>query len=441
MPNPQRSGTEMKKFYLSYTILTSFLFIFLLPGVWIYTRLTGRFRRHFGDRLGFLPSEVAEKSSSGPRIWIHAVSLGEVKVAVSIVHALKAAAPDCSFVLSTFTESGRDSAEKSFGPEVPVIYAPIDFIGSVRKALSVVRPDIMVFLETEIWPVWLFQAHQMGVRVLLVNGRISARSVKRYRRMRFLFREVLQNFDAFSMITPADAGRIESMGADTEKIEVNGNAKYDRLASETTPEVEIEIREVFNVGEHDRVLIAGSTRNGEEAMILDAYERIRTRYPDLILVIAPRHIERVSHLQSVFEGRGLEYQLRTDFEPPERFRTRQIVLVDTLGELFKIYSMGTVVFVGGSLVPLGGQNPLEPAVWGKAVLYGPHMENFLDAKAILENAGAGFQIDDARGLAERVVRLLDHPGELSSLGERARQAVLKNTGAAQRHAAVIKRFL
>jgi 3-deoxy-D-manno-octulosonic-acid transferase len=429
----------MNILYLPYTLLTSALSVLFIPSLWTYTRLTGRYARHFKERLGLLPSHVVKKIGGRPRIWLHAVSLGEVKVAASIINAARRIMPGCSFVLSTTTESGRDMAEAIFGNDLPVIYAPIDFVGPVLKALTSVRPDAMVFLETEIWPTWLYMARSMGIKTALINGRISLKSVGGYLRFRFFFKEVLKNFDIFSMITEKDAARIESIGADADKIEINGNAKYDLLAGAADPTAADEIRNLLNLGAEARTLVAGSTRSGEEKQLLHAYKKILKIFPDTILVIAPRHIERTSEICAMIKAHGLEYQLRTNLDRERR--TKQIVIINTFGELFRIYSIAAIVFSGGSLVPLGGQNPLEPAVWGKAVLYGPYMDNFLDAKAILEANDAGVEVKDSEALAEKVMLFFSHPEELKRTGERARYAVLQNEGAAEKHAEVIKRLL
>ncbi len=431
----------MRIFYLPYAVLTGILFMLLIPVAWIYTRFTGRYTKNFKERLGFVPNHVVQSIPGHPRIWLHAVSLGEVKVAASIITALRQEMPDCSLILSTITEHGRKLAEDIFEKEVPVIFAPIDHIGSVRKALSTLRPDVMVFLETEIWPTWLYQAHRMGIKTALINGRISLKSIGGYLKLRFFFREVLKNFDVFSMIMEGDASRIESIGAEPHKIEINGNAKYDLLASMVDPAAETAIRRIFNLGVDDKVFVAGSTRKGEEEMILNAYEKILKNFPDTILFIAPRHIDRVPEIGTIIEGHGFEYQLRTDFSSGKEIRTKQIIIINTFGELFNIYSVGTVVFCGGSLVPLGGQNPLEPAVWGKLVFYGPHMENFLDAESLLEAACAGVSIKNPEELADRAIWFLGHPEELKGFGDRAREAVLKNKGAAEKHARVILRLL
>ena len=443
VPVPYGKGRDkpMNIFYMAYIILTSGFFLLFLPFFCVYVAITGRYKHNFKERLGLLPGSVIKCLSGYPRIWIHAASLGEVKVASPIIKALRNLMPDCSIILSTNTEHGRNLAMETFGREVPVVYAPIDLIFTVRKALSLVRPDIMVFLETELWPAWLFEAHHMGIKTALINGRISQRSIKRYLKLRPFFRDVLKNFDIFSMILDGDAARIKEMGAHPEKIEINGNAKYDLLTTLISPSLKKEIRQSLNLKESQRVIVAGSTRNGEEEIILNAYEKVLRGFSDTVLILVPRHIERARSIGSLAERRGLGYQYRTGIGRGKANRTENVLIVDTFGELFKIYSIATIVFCGASLVPLGGQNPLEPAAWGKVVFYGPSMENFLDAKTLLEDAGAGVQVSDAREMAEKAVWFFDRPHEIKSYGEKAWKSVIKNRAAAEKHAMAIYNLL
>jgi len=427
----------MSFLYGAYTALSSGLFLSCFPPFWIYTRLSRRHGEHLTERLGYIPPDMAGALSGWPCIWIHAASLGEVKVAAAIIKALRQILPGCSVMVSTNTRHGRELAVENFGEGIPVVYAPIDFIGSVRKALSRARPDVLVFLETEIWPAWLTEARRMGIKIALVNGRISLRSIGGYLKFRHFFREVLRNVDAFSMILEEDGARIRSMGADPKKVLINGNAKYDLLVSLADPAVQAEMRQILNLKPSQPVFVAGSTRDGEEAMVLDAYERIVREFRDAVLIVAPRHIERIPEIRSLFERRTFRYQLRSELGSREAKRTEPVIIVDTFGELFRLYSVGTIIFCGASLVPLGGQNPLEPAVWAKPVFYGPSMEDFLDAKALLEGVGAGMPISSAEMLAEKAIWLLRHPDTLKAYGERARDAVMRNQNAAESHAGVI----
>jgi len=427
----------MNPLYGAYTALTSGIFITGFPPFWMYSRLSGRYRKGLKERLGFVPITKPHDLRSSQRFWIHAVSLGEVKVAAPVITSLREIIPGCSVTLSTTTEHGQDLARRTFGEDVSVIYAPLDTVFSVRQALSRVRPQVMAFLETEIWPAWLTEAHRMGIKTALINGRISVRSIGGYLKFRPFFREILKNVNAFSMILEEDGARIRAMGADPKKIVVNGNAKYDLLSRQADPGAATEMRRTLNIHPSQEVFVAGSTREGEESMILNVYEKVLEQFPDTILIIAPRHIDRTPVIESLLKRRGFTYQLRTELQKGVRKRTEPVVIIDVFGELFKLYSVGTVVFCGASLVPLGGQNPLEAAVWGKVVFYGPSMEDFLDAKALLEGADAGIPVSDPHMLAEKVIWFLKHPDALKTYGAQAREAVIRNQNAAEKHAKVI----
>lgn len=426
--------------YLAYAALTGLLFPVLLPCFWIYARAAGGYREHLMERLGHIPPERLGLFRGRPRIWVHAASLGEVKVASALIPALHERLPGCGVLLSTVTPHGRDLACRTFGEAVPVVYAPLDVVPLVRAALRSVRPHVLVFVETEIWPSWIAEATRAGVRIALVNGRISQRSFGRYARFAWFFRRVLAQVDAFSMITAADASRIRAMGAPADRICVGGNAKYDLLQGQTSQAAEIEVLDQLGIRPGRPVIVAGSTREREEALLLDAYASVRDRFPDALLVLAPRHIRRTPQIRELVEARGLSCGLRSD--PDRTFRTedRQVLILDTFGELFRVYGIASLAFCGGSLVPLGGQNPLEPASWGKPVLYGPHMENFLDAKELLEKAGGGREVRSPRDLAEHAIRLLEDEDARRGMGDRARRAVLNHRGASEKHAEAVARL-
>jgi len=412
-----------------------------LPVFWLYSRWSGRCRRGFRERLGFVPPAATARLEGRPRLWVHAVSLGEVQVAASVIRALNKDLPGCSVLLSTATEHGFDLARSLFGETFPLIFAPVDLPFSVRKALRRVRPHALVFLETELWPTWIEEARALGTRIALVNGRISTRSLEGYLRFRFFFRNVLSRIDAFSMISEGDARRIRAMGADGRRVQVNGNAKYDLLAERVEEGAEAAVRRELNLHEGEPVLVAGSTRSGEEARLLDAYESILTAFPGTVLVLAPRHIERGREIAGLVRSRGHRCQLRSGLRDRGEPRTAPVLVLDTFGELFRLYSAATLVFCGGSLVPLGGQNPMEAAVWGKPVLYGPHMDEFRDAGALLAEQGADGTVRDAEMLAAEAVRLLGDTEERADRGQRARRAVLANRRAAGRHARVVADLL
>jgi 3-deoxy-D-manno-octulosonic-acid transferase len=402
--------------------------------------LTGRHRNSILQRIGIYPSEIPPLSDS-PRIWFHAVSMGEVNAAVPIIGAIRRMAPRSTIILSTTTEHGQALARNRMPSDVVCIYAPIDFFLSVRAALRRFRPDLLVCLETELWPNWLMIAHRMGIKTAVVNGRISENSCRRYKKIRPLIRETLKSMNAFSMIHERDAQRIREIGAPSERIWVNGNAKYDLTIEPAGSRIQTEMRKLFGISGNEPVFLAGSTRHSEEAIILDAYRQILRHAPGTRLILAPRHIERTRLIEEMILSRGLSCQRRTRLGRNGDNRTAPVVILDTMGELQAVYSIATVVFCGGSLAPLGGQNILEPASWAKPVLYGPYMEDFLDARHLLESTGGGSEVKDENDLAEKALFLITRRDQAEKIGNAARLAVEMNQGAAQKHADVIFRLL
>ena len=432
--------------YTAYKYLSSYLFLFFFPFLWFYSRITGRYGKSINQRIGLYPKNLVKNISGSPKIWIHAVSVGEAGLAIAIIEELRSLMPDCAVILSTTTEQGQAFAKKKISAcnlrkTVTCIYARSDFIISVRRALSALQPDILVYLETEIWPNWLFEAHKSGVKTALINGRISVRTIKKYLKIRPLMKTVLSLVDAFSMINAYDAHRIEMIGAPKNRIEVNGNAKYDLLLNQADKQIKTKMKRIYNINEDKPVFVAGSTRNSEEKIILDVYARIIKSFPETLLILAPRHVGRVDYIKEIIKKLGFAYQLRSDLDKQNCLRTAPIVIVDTIGELLNTYSIASIVFCGASLVPLGGQNILEAAVWGKPVFYGPSMEDFLDAKALLDKTNGGIQIKNGYELAEKAVYYLGNPDEAAAIGKSALQAVGSHKGAAGKHANVIYRLL
>ncbi len=386
----------------------------------------------------YRPEKPVRVAGRTPRIWIHAVSVGEIGVAQPIIDALKTQMPECAIILSTSTDHGKAVADECVRSVDACVYAPVDFILCVRRALSAFRPDILVCLETEIWPNWIIQAARSGIRTALVNGRVSSRSIQRYLKIRPLMRYVLEHIDGFSMISRVDSDRIVQMGARTRRVRVSGNAKYDRLLSRALPEMLEGQKKLYRVSDQP-VFVAGSIRGQEPEMLMNACDRIRKRFPELLVILAPRHIHRAKEIRAMIQARGVACQLRTELAADPR--TAPVVVVDTIGELQTLYGMASVVFCGGSLVALGGQNVLEAAIWAKPVIYGPFMEDFQDARDLLCRWRASIEVEDWHQLSEKLMSLLENPQEARRIGQSARQAVLSVDGAAQRHAAVIVQLL
>jgi len=426
--------------YTAYRILSNGLLGALLPPCWLFASLGGRNPDAFRQRLGLHPRQSVGHPGRSPRIWLHAVSVGEVGVAEALVDALEALLPDSAIILSTTTAHGQAQARTRLGARAECIYAPVDFSAAVRRALTAVQPDVLVCLETEIWPNWLFEAHRRGIRLAMVNGRISVRSIDGYLKVRPLIKETLALVDAFSMVSREDAKRIRMLGAPADRIFVNGNAKFDSLLPEADPAAAREMTALYGLTGDEPVFVAGSTRGTEAETILDAYCRIIAAVPRTVLIIVPRHPHRAARIEQAARSRGLDVQLRSRLGENGRRRTAPVVIVDTIGELQATYAIASVVFCGGSLVPLGGQNVLEAAVWGKPVLYGPSMEDFLDAKHLLEGARGAIPIAGVHDLIDTSIYYLTHRRQALALGGRARTAVMASRGAARRHAALIRRL-
>ena len=425
--------------YLTYRALTTCAFSAVFAPFWIYAKASGR----IGDpahRLGRYPSSLFAGTPPDRRIWLHAASVGEVGVAAAIMEDLALILPGWALILSTTTKTGQDVARETLGHGAVCIYAPVDFIGAVKRALGVIRPRVLACIETEIWPNWLLAARRKGIPTALVNGRVSVRSIDGYLRVRPLMRTVLSGVGAFSMIGEDDARRIRQIGAPAHRVAVNGNAKFDRLIRGLDPKMRPAMERLFRTSDAGPVFVAGSTRGDEPAMVTAAFKILRRRFNNALMIIAPRHPERVPAIAQGLRTQGLEFQLRTQLGTGADDRLAPVVILDTVGELSAIYSIAHVVFCGGSLVPKGGQNALEAAVWAKPVFYGPSMEDFAHVRQLLEDSGGGVQVQDAQDLARALMDCLTVPGRAEEMGRRAAAAAHGATGAARRHAEVIRRL-
>ena len=393
------------------------------------------------QRLGRYSHRTLQRIRGTPRIWIHAVSVGEVTAAAAIIESLRESFPNSAIILSTITEHGYEIARSRYQTTATCILAPIDTVLSTRRSIRAIRPDILVLMETELWPVWLKETRRKGIPTVLVNGRLSVRSYSGYMKIRPLMRYVFDHINVLSMIDPEDASRIHRMGADVSRIRIHGNAKYDGLIAAAGNKARQEMGRLFDLDGTEPVLVAGSTRRNEDEMVITAFRHILRTERESVLVLAPRHLSKIAGIEAMLKQAGIPYQLRSELDPPAVRRRAPVVVLDTMGELFSVYSVATVVFCGGSLVPLGGQNVLEPAAWGKPVLYGPSMDDFLDAKQLLETFGGGIQIDSVSTLAQTVQNLFAHRARAEAIGKQALRAVSRNQEAGKRHADEIARCL
>jgi len=424
--------------YSTYKLITSGLFLCGFPLVRACRRFTGRFRDDIDRRLGNYPPGLLPSRSGRTRIWIHAVSVGEVKATVPIISALKRLIASGEIIVSTSTSRGQVFAREILSDKAVCIYMPVDYIGAVRKALSEIQPDVLALMETEIWPNLLVEANKRGIKTAVVNGRISLRTIRRYLKIRPLMKETLRRVDAFSLISKEDADRFLEIGALSDRITVAGNSKFDLSTDGFDDGIHRRMTKRYQVIDDEPVIVAGSTRRSEETIVLDAFEAVRRDFPEALLILAPRHVERSRMIADLVRRRGFSYQFRTELDRSGIRRDAPVVILDTIGELQAVYSIATLAFCGGSLVPLGGQNILEPAMWGRPVIYGPSMEDFRDAKLLLEKEGGGIPVADGEELAEKFLYYLHRPLEAERAGKAARKAVVSNQGAGQRHARVIR---
>jgi 3-deoxy-D-manno-octulosonic-acid transferase len=414
------------------------LLVVLIAGApwWLFRMATTqKYREGLLERLGMVPArlreQIAKLGSERPLIWVHAVSVGEVLAVSRLVKTLDAALPDYLIVLSTTTRTGQALARERFGAN-RVFYCPLDLPWAVRAWFNVLQPSLFILAETEFWPNLLSGCFRRNIPVAVVNARISDRSWPRYRRLRWLWRPILSRLSRVLAQSQTDAERLKAIGCLPECVSVAGNLKFDVRTAEEADAT----RQLKKSSAGLRLIVAGSTLDGEEAALLQAWPRLLQADPQLVLVLAPRHPERFAAVDALLEKSGVAWVKRSDWRsaPVDSLKPLnpgQIVLLDTIGELASIYSLASVAFVGGSLVPAGGHNPLEPAQFGIPIVIGPHFANF---RAITEEllAHQALRIAAKEDLSATLIDLLQDPQAAKAMGARARQVFEQQAGATGR---------
>ena len=414
-----------------YSFLVLLASLVLIPLSFILDFNDPRIRHGWKERLGFVPRLP---NSAAPRLWVHAVSVGEVQLARQLLAEILARRPEVEILLSSTTSAGRRFALEAKLPKTKVCALPLDLSILTRRAVLRRRPKLLVLMETEIWPNLIRQCSAQGIPVVIANGRISPRSFPRYRLLGAFLRRTLAGVHRFLMQSESDAGRIRDLGAPADRTEVTGNLKWDLPAPQQSAD---SIRRELGLPQDAPVFVAGSTFEGEESVVLDAWAAMRREFPSLCLVLAPRHPRRFQRVSELLAGRRIAHARRSQ----EGGTPCEILLLDTLGDLRRAYAAGTLCFVGGSLVSRGGQNLLEPAAAGRPVLFGPRTENFAEASRALVDAGAGFRIDSAAALLPAATRLLRDPTSREEAGRRGSALVAANRGATLRTAEKILAYL
>lgn len=412
-----------------YTVAIFAVFVLASP-YFLYQAL--RYRKYVGSlpqRLGYLP--LSFNLDADDSIWIHAVSVGEVLTARALVPELRARYPRLRLFVSTTTMTGQQVARTHLQDVDGIFFFPFDLTFIIRRTLRLVRPRLFVIMETELWPNLLRECRRQGIRTALVNGRISTRSYPRYKLVRFFFREVLADVDRFCMQGEESAQRIIEMGADPARVVITGSLKFDSVQQPsvvTSGRGQHRVLRYFKIKPGRHVVVAASTLKGEEDAVLEAFRPVQRAWPDALLVIAPRKPERFGEVVDLVRNSGLRVARRSDLpvdaEPPH-----DVVVLDSIGELPHLFPVATAVFVGGSLVDWGGHNILEPAIHGKAILFGPHMQNFAEiARAFVEGQGA-IQVASPREFGDQLFKVLSDPVLRARLGAAARALVEANRGA------------
>jgi len=424
--------------YLLYDAILFLAALFLVPYYLLRGATRGKVRRGLGQRLGLFDPARLQVLRGREVIWIHAVSVGETRAAIPLIKALRMAYPGYALLLTNVTETGHDIARDLSELDL-CLFFPFDFSFVIRRVLTKIDPCLIVIVETEIWPNLIRFARQRNIPVVLVNGRISDRSFPRYMFGRYLLRPILQQFNAFGMQTELDAERIRAMGALPEQVVVTGNLKFDLQASLPGRDELDQLRVNFCIDEQIPVWVAGSTHAGEEQIIVDTFQRLIDQGRRLVLVLVPRHPERCKSVAEMLQAKGLPMVMRSVIDQrSELLRSGEILLVNTVGEMLKLYALSDIVFVGGSLQNVGGHNILEGCLLKKPVLFGPHMHNFKEISRLVLDAGGGMMVDGADDLQNAMERLLDRPQERTAMGKKGYGLLSRNAGATDRTLELIR---
>jgi 3-deoxy-D-manno-octulosonic-acid transferase len=401
-----------------------------------------KYRESVLPRLGFLSHVIKEDPGRKPVFWIHAVSVGEVMAVTPLVRRLREVYPRGRLLVSTVTQTGQATARQKLPEADLVFYFPFDLPWVVRKVIQRIRPTIFVFLETEIWPNFLFALARAGVPAVMVNGRISEKSYRGYRLLGMFFRKVLEAVSLFSVQTDLDKERLIALGVDAQRVVKTGNMKYDQAVGPVS-ESPKEIRRVLKLPSPCDLIIAGSTHSGEEEMLASCYRRLSQTYPQVRLLLAPRHLERLEKIEEMLRHQKLKPVRKTKMESSEfsSISADTVILLDTLGELQQLYGAADLVFVGGSLVPIGGHNVLEPAALAKPVLFGPYTQNCYEIAQLLLDRGAACRVRNEDHLYDQICFLLDHPEQSAKMGIQAKEVVFEQQGIVEKNLALLRGLL
>jgi 3-deoxy-D-manno-octulosonic-acid transferase len=428
-----------------YNIFQIFSLILLSPLLLVKAIISPKYRGRILLRLGIGIEELIQKLPVGQqRIWIHALSVGEVLSAHPLVKELRLARPSITLIFSASTKTGEELARNVMAKEVDLfIPFPLDIFSVARKFINLIAADLFVLVETDFWPNFIHTINRKGTPAILVNGRISQKSFARYQRFRFIFLPMFKIFKFISMQTESDAKKMIDLGVNADRVKALGNLKYDAVLPDMVGWDQEQrptsfYRQQFGISPEKVVWIAGSTHPREEVAILTAYKRLSLLFPDLFLVVAPRDVERGREVKEIADKLGLTVRLRTAPLQDEEFPGAPLLILDTMGELSRMYSFCNIAFIGGSLVPDGGHNPLEPAAFAKPILFGPYMDDFTEIASDLSEKDAAIVCHDEDDIFEVMKKLLVNHSIQKQMGEDAQALVIQHRGVTKRHIEIIQ---
>ena len=427
--------------YLLYDIILTFILAVLAPYFFIRGIFQGWFRKELVQRMGFIPGLLLKRP-----IWVHAASVGEVFCTIPLLKIIKKEFPECHIVLTTMTRTGNERARTI--PEADHVFLlPIDHPMAIRRVFRKIAPGLLLIAETELWPNLLRHAGKIGIPIVLFNGRISEKSFRRYLLFKFFFKDCLKHISLFLMQAEEDRERIVRIGAAIDKTHAIGNLKFDQSFPSFEQESMAGMARSLHLQGKETLLIAGSTHSGEEEILLGLFKDLKKTDPSLVLILAPRHLERLEEVERALKRESVVWARKTSLSEnqarsgEERKFLPEVILLDTMGELMYLYSLGTLIFIGGSLVPVGGHNPLEPLFFKKCVLFGPHMFHFSEISHHLVAVGGAIQAKGKEDLAFHLKRLLFDEGARKTAGERGYQFLQQHRGATVKAFEKIKPYL
>jgi 3-deoxy-D-manno-octulosonic-acid transferase len=410
-------------------------FVLSAPYYFMRLRRRGNWRPGFRERFGHYNAGLKQVLTNRDIIWIHAVSVGEVNLCTQLIRALEPRVPNIKIVVSTTTTTGMGELRRHLPTHISKIYYPIDRRKFVSRALAAINPKVIVLVEAEIWPNFIWRAQKLGIPLFLVNARLSDRSYRGYKRLGFLFRPLFASFAGVGAQNDADAARLREVGCRPEVISIVGNLKFDaaKLNERQTLDVPALLRQL-GVPDDAPILLGGSTHEGEEAILAELAQRLRLRFPKLFLVLVPRHFERAREVGRQLRERDVKFVCRNEIFANTQFREGELdcLLVNTTGELRFFYRNATVVFIGKSLTAIGGQNPIEPGAVGKAMVFGPNMQNFAGITHHFLKRSAALQVNSPEALEKTIAELLGDKARCAELGRNALEVVAENLGAIDR---------